>query len=333
MPVNKNATFRHRIIDSCLRDPRRPFPSKENLQNSVTDALNLTDIISPSSIDKDLKVMRDFYKAPIAYNKERNGYYYEDPNFSINSFPLTQDEIRVLDLSTSFLKQIKYSGYFQQFEAAIEKLISGFRLSKIPGYEGRQFIGVEEPIADIGLKWLEPLYSSILEKKPLIVSYKRFNQPETKDHPYSTYAIREYQNRWYAIGYSERSESILTLALDRIVGVRIASHPYRPSSYFNEADYFKYSFGVTAYVDKKPQKVQLLFDDSIAGYIITKPLHASQKTQQTAVGLRVELECYLTPELEMMILSHGEKVKVLTPDELADRVAERIRLMGVLYKN
>ena len=70
MPVNKNAAFRHRIIDSCLRNPRKPFPSKEYLQEQVSEALNLTDLISASSIDKDLKAMRDFYKAPIAYNKE-----------------------------------------------------------------------------------------------------------------------------------------------------------------------------------------------------------------------------------------------------------------------
>jgi hypothetical protein len=34
-----------------------------------------------------MKAMRDFYKAPIAYDTYRRGYYYEDPNFSINSFP------------------------------------------------------------------------------------------------------------------------------------------------------------------------------------------------------------------------------------------------------
>jgi predicted DNA-binding transcriptional regulator YafY len=43
------------------------------------------------------------------------------------------------------------------------------------------------------------------------------------------------------------------------------------------------------------------------------------------------MECYLTPELEMMILSYGEKVKVLAPDVLARRIDERIRAMTYLY--
>jgi predicted DNA-binding transcriptional regulator YafY len=62
-----------------------------------------------------------------------------------------------------------------------------------------------------------------------------------------------------------------------------------------------------------------------------KPLHASQQTQETEDGLLTEIECYLTPELEMMILSHGEKVKVLAPDVLASRIDERIRAMTYLY--
>jgi predicted DNA-binding transcriptional regulator YafY len=331
MPITKNAAFRHRIIDSCLRNTLRPYPNIEQLQDQVTDALNLDNRISRSSIDKDMKAMRDFYKAPIAYDTYRRGYYYEDPNFSINSFPLTPEEIQILDLSTSFLKQIKYSGYFLQFESVIEKLISGFRISKIPGYEGRQFLEVEEPIADIGMKWLEPLYTAIIEKNPLVIQYKRFNQPDIKDHPFSIYAIREYRNRWYAVGYSERAETILTLALDRIVDIQKGVQSYRPAGDFSEADYFKYSFGVTAFNDATPYKVQLLFDYSTAGYILTKPLHASQQTQETHEGLLTEMECYLTPELEMMILSYGEKVKVLAPDVLARRIDERIRAMTYLY--
>lgn len=331
MPVNKNAAFRHRIIDACLLNKLRQYPSMEQLQDRITEALNLDRRISRSSVDKDLKAMRDFYKAPIAFDTYRRGYYYEDPNFSINSFPLTAEEIQVLDLSTSFLKQIKYSGYFQQFEAVIEKLISGFRISKIPGYEGRQFLEVEEPIADIGMKWLEPLYAAIIEKHPLVVQYKRFNQPETKDHSFSIYAIREYRNRWYAIGYSERAETILTLALDRIVNIKKGLHNYRPPDNFSETDYFKFSFGVTAFNNAVPYKVQLLFDVSVAGYILTKPLHSSQKTQETEEGLFTEIECYLTPELEMMILSHGEKVRVLAPSTLAIRIEQRIKAMTYLY--
>jgi predicted DNA-binding transcriptional regulator YafY len=48
-------------------------------------------------------------------------------------------------------------------------------------------------------------------------------------------------------------------------------------------------------------------------------------------GLTIEIECYLTPELEMTILSYGENVKVLAPQEMIERVKERIAAMGSVY--
>ena len=332
MPVNKNAAFRHRIIDACLLNKLRPYPTMEQLQDRISESLNLDRRISRSSVDKDLKAMRDFYKAPIQFSKNHKGYFYEDPHFSINSFPLTEDEVRILDLSTSFLKQIKFSGYFTQFESVIEKLISGFRLSKIPGYENRQLLETEEPLSDTGLRWLETVYSAILYKQALEVQYKRFNSDDSKMHLFSPYLLREYRNRWYMVGYSEKAEAVTTLALDRVQSMTESANKYNTIDSFNEKDYFRYSFGVTVYTNTDPQIIELLFDSSVAGYLLTKPLHSSQVANQQDNGLHILLNCYVTPELEMTILSYGENVKVLGPVHLKEKIADRAEAMWKQYR-
>jgi len=332
MPVNKNAAFRYRIIDSCLRNSRKRYPSIEDIQNVVTEALNLDNSISISSLNKDLKNMKDYYNAPIKFHKGEKGYYYDDEDFSVNSFPLTSAEIGALDLSISFLKQIKYSGYFHQFESAIEKIISGFRISKIPGYENRVFLETEEPTADTGIKWLELVYEAILMKQAIEISYLRFNSDETKLHVFSPYVIREYRNRWYVTGYSELAEAITTLALDRVKEIKHADSGFFQDENFNEKTFFIYSFGATSYNDAQPEKVQLLFEDTVSGYITTKPLHQTQQIIDESNGLLIELTCYLTPELEMTILGYGENVKVIVPDVLAERIRKRVEGMNRMYE-
>jgi predicted DNA-binding transcriptional regulator YafY len=332
MPVTKNAAFRYRIIDACLRNKRKPYPSIDVLQETITEALNMEKEISQSSINKDLKSMRSFYNAPIRFNKNHGGYYYEDPHFSINSFPLTEDEVRILDLSSSFLKQIKFSGYFTQFESVIEKLISGFRLSKIPGYENRQLLETEEPLSDTGLRWLETVYSAILYKEILEVKYKRFNSDDVKIHLFSPYLLREYRNRWYMVGYSAKAEAVTTLALDRVESIQKTTGKFISIDSFNEKDYFRYSFGVTVYANADPYTIELLFDQSVAGYLLTKPLHSSQKVNQREDGLHISLVCYVTPELEMTILSYGENVKVLGPEHLKNRIAQRAEALCKHYQ-
>jgi len=330
MPINKNAAFRFRIIDACLRNNMRKYPTLEVLKEVIMEAMNL-DSISDSTINKDIRNMKDHYNAPIECHPVYGGYYYSEENFSINSFPLTQDEIRVLDLSTSILKQIKFSGYFKQFESVIEKLISGFRISKIPGYEHKHILEIEEPLIDTGVKWIEIVYESILNKQPLFIEYKKFNSDEVKTHLMSAYVIREYRNRWYVTGYSERAEGITTLALDRVIKMEMLNAGYH-STDFNEKDFFKYGFGATVYSNSEPYKVELLFDESLSGYMLTKPLHSTQRIINDKDGLHLEIECYLTPELEMTILSYAEKVKVLGPEELKERVKKRAEALVEMYK-
>ena len=327
MPITKNAVFRYRIIDSCLRNKKKQFPNIEFLQETISDTLNLDALISESSINKDLKLMRDQYKAPIKYHKEYKGYYYDDPDFSINSFPLTAEEIRVLDLSVSFLKQIKFSGFFHQFESTIEKLISGFRISKIEGFEKFNILQTEEPILDLGTAWINSIYESIIFKQTIEIGYKRFNSDHINSHLFSPYLIKEYRNRWYTIGFSALSKTLLTLALDRIVSIKLSENKYIDDPTFDADDYFKYAFGITTYLDCRPEEVKLYLDEFVAPYIISKPLHPSQQIEYKEKGIELSMECYLTPELEIAILGYGEYAKVLAPDKLKEHIQKRIKRM------
>jgi predicted DNA-binding transcriptional regulator YafY len=303
-----------------------------DIQERVTMILGLDSLISVSSINKDFKAMRAFYNAPIKFNALEKGYYYEEPEFSINSFPLSTEEIEVLDLSTAFLRQLKYSGYFSQFEAAIDKLISGFRVSKIPGYEKKILIQTEEPISNTGVDWLDVIYDAIIQSKALKVIYLRFNVTKPTLHTLSPYVLREYRNRWYVTGYSTEVKSIVTLALDRIHSCEKLKQGFYLDKEFNASEYFKYSFGVTVNNNTKPHRVELLFDKMLEGYFRTKPLHHSQVIEKSEQGIVVKMECYLTPELEMTILSYGEQVKVLSPDKLVQKIKKRITAMGFVYK-
>ena len=54
MPANKYALLRYRIIDRCLTNPGKPFPTKEELRQACGDALYGSDgeHISISTVEK-----------------------------------------------------------------------------------------------------------------------------------------------------------------------------------------------------------------------------------------------------------------------------------------
>jgi predicted DNA-binding transcriptional regulator YafY len=99
MPLNKNALLRFRIIDACLTNRQRPYPTMEQVIEKIEAQLGQS--ISDSLFTKDLQQMKTIYGAPIKYNRFHKGYYYDQEGFSIREFPLTHEEIEALDYSTA----------------------------------------------------------------------------------------------------------------------------------------------------------------------------------------------------------------------------------------
>ena len=118
MPANKYALLRYRIIDKCIRNKYRPYPSKEDLRQACEDALynSLDERISDSTIEKDLFAMRNEeglgYMAPIKYSRELNGYFYTDPEYSINDIPLNEEDIDAIKFAALTLSQFKSISVF-----------------------------------------------------------------------------------------------------------------------------------------------------------------------------------------------------------------------------
>ncbi len=330
MPVNKSALLRYRIIDACLTNRRHTYPSIEYIITKIEEQLGTS--LSDSMFNKDIQQMKRFYGAPIKYNRQHHGYCYTEPDFSIKEFPLTHGEIEALDFSTALFQQLKGTKMFQQFENAINKVIEGYRISKIIGKSENQILQIEEPLKTDGNHWLEIILKSILEKNCLKIIYQGFGRDE-KEHEFSAYLLKEYRNRWYTIGFSNKAKNILVLALDRINKIVPSKSKYIADDNFIAAEFFNYSLGITQIHEAKPQKVILSFSPEQAEYIISQPLHHSQEIiVKNNKEVKIEMNLYITQELRMLILSYGENVTVLSPDILKDEIKDCIGKMQELYK-
>ena len=329
MPVNKSAMLRYRIIDGCLINSLRKFPTMEFILERIEEQIGVP--ISSSMFSKDLQQMKNM-GAPIEYDRYSKGYFYSQVGYSMQEFPLTSDEIEALDFSTALLQQLKGTKMFEQFENAINKVIEGYRISKITGVSESHILQIEEPIKIGGSEWLELILKSIVNKEVLKVKYNAFGK-DAKEHDFSPYLLKEYRNRWYAIGFSVTSNYVVTFALDRIKTITKSNAKYFTDPHFNPTDFFKYSIGIIQRHSKKPEKIILSFSTEQAPYILSQPLHQSQKTiTENDNELQVELFVYITQELKMTILSYGKNVKVISPTVLKKEIKEIIQKMSILYK-
>lgn len=142
-------------------------------------------------------------------------------------------------------------------------------------------------------------------------------------HPYY---LKQYNNRWFVFGRNEElGHDQWSLTLDRILALDIIKFKYQ-SNETDWEDFFYDVIGISKSIDSLMEHVELLCTPSQAPYIKTKPIHPSQRTEIKPEGsLLVKLNVVVNYELETKVLGHADKVKVLAPDSLKERIATRLK--------
>ncbi|PZF73890.1 helix-turn-helix transcriptional regulator [Taibaiella soli] len=324
MPVNKAARYRFEIIDECLRNTKKKW-SKAELLRFVNRRLELhmgsETHVSASQLRYDLESMQSEYGAPVEmYKVGRSFYYrYEDPEFSIKSIPVEEEDLVKLNNAVQLLQQIKGFTIADEIAEIVSRLESRYKYSS---NNETPVIAFESSPEMQGVENLEDIYHAIIRKNVLKISYQTFRAQEPRVWHIHPYLLKEYGHRWYLLGYTEEKETIGIFALDRMKDIKIARHEFIPNSFVNAADYFRDVIGVTILRDQKIESVLLRFSNTIAPYIKTKPLHRSQQIlQQHEDGsVDVQIDVVLNPELTSMMMSYGKNVKVLQPERLAEEI-------------
>jgi predicted DNA-binding transcriptional regulator YafY len=327
MPHIKNALIRYRIIDRCIRNKYKSYPSKQELREACEENLfgtNYGEHICDSTIEKDLFNMRMDHDAPIKYSKKHNGYYYEDPSYSINDIPLTEDDLESIQFAVNTLQQFREVDMFKQFGQAIDKIVDRVAI------ESKQSLNSENPIVQFetayssgGNEFLPPLYEAIISKNKVIFNYKSFKSTDFKERIVSPLLLKEYRNRWYLISFDESKNDIITFALERMLNLEsIKENSTIPSS-FNPKEYFEYSTGITAYKGE-PELIEIKADSISAKYILSQPFHHSQKLISEYNEYSIfQLKVFISEELIRSFLSFGGEIEVLSPANLRSLIKQR----------
>ena len=289
---------RYTIIDNMFRR-HGIFHTADDVLDTIYDRTG--EDISVYTFNKDIRAMKDEYGAPIIYNKTKKGYTYSDHSFSIDDIPLSHDDKELLEMAYQAFKTFKGSPLLKKLESTLDKILLSSDFKNVGRKNNQYILQLEEPLSDSGSNWLEILYKSILEKNSLDIVYQKYgSDPVTKI--ISPYVLKEYRNRWYVIAFdhhNKRAQKTNVLALDRIKSIEYSNQKYIKDPNFIAKDYFKYSFGVYQRHDKQPEKIRIEIYPPLIDYLLSQPLHPTQKSTLGIDGktLIVEMEVYIGQDL------------------------------------
>jgi hypothetical protein len=354
MPATKDAMTRYRILDELLSNRYHQYSLDdltEEVSNQLCDINPDSNGVTRRCIEKDLHYLE--YESPFMVDIQRYGVpstntktgkdytkrclRYSDPSYSIFKKELSDDEVYLLREALSLLGQFNGLPNLE----ALERLRSGLSVRK----SDQTIISfTKNPLEETN--FLGTLFTAISNKQVVEIDYVKFGKNvstlKCRLHPY---LLKEYNRRWYLIAASFEDGKCLTFALDRMKEVTpmpaLKYVPYDGDIY----EYFDDIIGVTLYDGRPIMHIEFWADDLETSYILTKPLHDSQKHYQgekeqafrnahpqLSGGAFFSIDCIENYELIRELCSYGDGLVILSPSKLREQIKERISKMGKRYE-
>ncbi len=281
---NKNYSLRLVLIDRCLRKARGvSVREMMDFINDYFEERGMSRVRSKQTIQNDLVQLENDYYTTIERRKVGHNVLYR---YEDRSFSITNSDLTMED--------------FRRMD----------RLTRRLNYAGSHFV--------------HPIAEAIERKYALKIVYGKFGEEKPRARIVYPYYIMTYHERWYMLAWNVPRQKLSVFGLDRLVSMERAGTEQFHAMDGNPADYFKDMVGVTRREGDVPQEVRLRVAKAELNYIRTRKIHESQEL----VGIdgdwaELRLNVILNYELEQELLQYGEKVVVVAPEELRERMLRR----------
>ena len=321
MPVTKNAFLRYKILDRCFSGSVRY--SIDELLDFVNDELEAQGEygISLRQLREDIKNMRSIYDAPIDAkpNWGRKCYYaYSDEDYSIFKSDISDEDYKALQSTLEMLAKYKVTNVW------LEDIIANLehRFDIVPNTEKLVFFDENRNLK--GLEFLSDIIKHTVAHEAMDVVYRSYRGHE-ETYCFNPYCVKQYNGRWFMLGYDAKYGRINNLALDRVVSFKKSDRQFVVNTFIDVDDYFKDIIGVTVpNGDAEILDIRLKFEKERFPYVVSKPLHHSQEIVDESNCI-IEVHVKKNKELIQKIFSYMPDVEVLSPSSLREEIIDAIK--------
>ena len=328
----KNAGIREIIIDRCLQD--KGGRTVQYIMDACNDALKahgLRPVTSPNTIRTDIETISErWHKKIECIRKGRNFYYsYEDPDFSIFNNPMSEEDVMRVYGALEVLERFEGNEGFEW----VEELNAHLRTSLHMGNDGSSVIAYDDNAQLKGMQFFADLHDYIRSKQPILVKYRPYTNPELLEELIHPYFLKQFNCRWFVLGYNPKYDAITNFALDRIISIERASQKYIPNTRYDFNEYFNKVIGVTI-EEGEPEDILIEVEAAQYPYVASKPMHHSQQLARYAENGNPVISLKVIPnfELRQAILGYGRRMTVLSPDYLREEIKNEIKEILEHYK-
>ncbi|QZE15708.1 WYL domain-containing protein [Halosquirtibacter laminarini] len=334
MSSNKHANIRYNVLDRCFRDYKRKYFWQDLLKecNKELELENGCEGIKRRQLLADIKFMESEqgWNIPLArFREDRKVYYrYSDMDFSIAKRDLNPSEITQLGEILTVLSRFKGMPKTNWLEELKVRLEDTFLVKS----SSKESVSFDENEHLRGLDYFGDLFQAISREHVLSVLYREYEKAEVEKLEVHPWFLKQYNNRWFLLGYVKNKDRMWNLPLDRILSYERIEVPYITNESISMSDYYKNVVGVTVYKDAPVEHIVAKVNMKSWNYIESKPIHSSQKLLKcNGDYVLFSLDVSLNYEVRQHLFYYMDSLELLEPAFLREEFKERIDKMHDSY--
>jgi predicted DNA-binding transcriptional regulator YafY len=318
MGISKSAYRRYKVIDSMMRNKSRVYPTIEDIQEECFNRLDIRP--SLDTLEKDIRNMKfpepDGFDAPIAYCRQNRGYHYTIPNYSINGVSLTDKDVDSIKEALEILQNIGSSRVSDSFNYALNKILVSYKEEFPDSDSKRKIIETESVPGSRGFEHFETLFNACKNKTPISFTHYSYQKRKFNSVIVHPVLLKEFDNFWYILGYSESHKELRTFGFDRIYEPMLLNRKFIPTPQEVVNNYYKDIYGVYPIMKQPKQEIVFFVSSFVSNYFEAYPIHESQKCEKYYFQNKFTINVVPSVELVRLLRSYGSEINVLKPDWL-----------------
>lgn len=282
---------------------------------------------SQETAEKLLKEMQQYLKAPIEYDSNTGGYFYnkeEVDRYELPGLWFNASELYALLVTHQLLASVQpglLNSHISPLKNKIEELLQ--RENAAEGELVKRVRIIKVAARQPNPKHFSLVATALLTRKRLFIEYEGRERQAPTQREISPQRLIYYRDNWYMDAWCHLREELRSFALERIVSSKLI---YTDAFNVDEKllnEHYSSSYGIFSGIPT--QVARLKFSENVAKWVSKEQWHHDQKGQFTIDGhYELEVPYRDSRELIMDILKYGPDVEVLGPDSLKKKILQKL---------
>ena len=288
---------------------------------------------SRATVNRAIEDLRDLLWAPLRYDRERNGYYYDEKDgehpYELPGLWFNASELHALLATQKLLAGVEpglLDGFIAPLRKRIEHILANERL-------GRGDVERRVRILSMASRSTPPdafttVAGALMQRRRLAIVYHGRERDAATDRTVSPQRLVHYRDNWYLDAWCHTRRGLRSFSLDRI---RKAGDTGETATEIDDERLDRHFAGAYGIFSGVPGNTAVLsFSPERARWVAEERWHRDQQARFREDGsfeLRIP---YDDPrELVMDILKYGPDVEVLRPASLRREIRTRARSLKI----